>query len=141
MPQGTADGPADPSPEGRRAIPMLEWVVGAAGALLVAGIIGYLVYAALGRDETPPDVRLRVLEIRQMPESFVVRFEAENQGSLAAAALVVEGELELPGGRTETGEATIDYLPPRSTREAALTFGEDPRTGTLTLTPKGFSQP
>lgn len=131
----------DPSPEGRRAIPKLEWVVGGAGALLVALIVGYLVYSALGRDETPPDVRLRVVEIRELPESFVVRFEAENEGSIAAAQLVIEGELELAGGRTETGEATIDYLPPRSTREAALVFQSNPRAGQISLTPKGFSRP
>lgn len=131
----------DPSPEGRRAVPTLEWIVGGIGALLVALIVGYLVYAALGRDETPPDVRLRVLEIRPFAESYVVRFEAENEGSLAAAQLVIEGELELPGGSLETGQATIDYLPPRSTREAALVFREDPSAGTLTLRPIGFARP
>ncbi|MDX1541932.1 MAG: hypothetical protein R3349_11080 [Geminicoccaceae bacterium] len=131
----------DPSPEGRRAVPTLEWIIGGCGAVLVALIVGYLVFAALGRDETPPDVRLRVLEIRPLGESFVVRFEARNDGSLAAASLVVEGELELPGGETQTGEATIDYLPPRSSREAALVFPSDPTQGTLTLTPIGFAQP
>lgn len=132
---------ADPSPAGRRAIPTLEWLVGGAGALLISLIVGYLVFSALGRDESPPDVRLRVLEVRELAESFVVRFEAENVGSIAAAQLVIEGELELAGGQTETGEATIDYLPPRSTREAALVFESDPASGTLSLTPLGFSRP
>jgi len=132
---------ADPSPAGRRAIPMLEWVIGVLGALIVAALVGYLVWSAVARDETPPDVRLEVLDIQDLPEGYLVRFAAENQGSQAAAALLIEGELELPDGQTETGEATIDYLPPRSTREGALVFRNDPVSGDLTVRPKGFTRP
>lgn len=132
---------ADPSPADRRAVPMLEWVVGVLGALIVAALVGYLVWSAVARDETPPDVRLQVIGIQELPEGYLVRFAAENQGSQAAAALLIEGELELPDGETETGEATIDYLPPRSTREAALVFRNDPVSGDLTIRPKGFTRP
>jgi uncharacterized protein (TIGR02588 family) len=135
------DQERDLSPEGRHAIPTLEWIVGGAGALMVAALVGYLVFSALGRDETPPDVRFRVLETRQVGEVFLVRFEAKNEGSLAAAALTVEGKLEGYDGRVETGEATIDYLPPQSTREAGLVFRSNPALGHLTLTAKGFSRP
>ena len=86
-------------------------------------------------------VRLEVLDIQDLPEGYLVRFAAENEGSQAAAALLIEGELELPDGQTETGEATIDYLPPRSTREGALVFRNDPVSGDLTVRPKGFTRP
>ena len=46
---------------------MLEWIVGGLGAVLVGGAIAFLVYHALTRDLTPPDVRVveqRVLVCR-----------------------------------------------------------------------------
>lgn len=126
---------------GRRPIPLLEWFVGALGAVLVAAVIGYLVYQALGRDQTPPEVRVvaeRVLELRN---GWLVQFRAINDGGQAAAQLQVEGELAGPEGVIETGEAMIDYLPPRSAREGGLFFSRDPRAFELQLRAKGYARP
>ena len=141
MADARRDEARDPSPEGRRAIPTLEWLIGGAGALLVGAIVGYLIYAAVGRDEMPPDVRLLVLEVRQVPEGHLVRIEATNEGSLAASELQIEGEIALPDGTSETSDVTIDYLPPRSKREAAFMFQADPASGVVKLRPKSFTRP
>ena len=124
-----------------RAIPILEWVVGALGAFLLAGTIGFLVWHALGRDDAPPDVRVAVAGVLELQNGYVVQFRATNQGGSAAAQLLIEGELTGPDGPIETSEATLDYLPPRSDREGGLFFARDPRGLDLRLRAKGYAKP
>ena len=142
----TAESETDPVSEERpglvrRPIPVTEWVVAAIGAVLVAGTIGWLVYMATMRDETPPDVRVVEDGVVALQGGWVVRFRATNAGSQAAAELLVEGELMGPDGALETSEATIDYLPPRSEREGGLFFSHDPRQHGLRLRAKGYVHP
>ena len=127
--------------EARRPVPVTEWIVAALGALLVAGTIGYLVYLATTRDDTPPDVRVVAEGVVELQGGWLVRFRAINAGAQVAAQLLVEGELQGPGGAIETSEATIDYLPPRSEREGGLIFSRDPRSHELRLRAKGYMQP
>lgn len=125
----------------RRSVPVTEWAMAALGALLVFGAIAYLAYQALGRDETPPDVRLVTERVHALEQGFVVLFLARNHGAQAAAQVVIEGELSGPEGPVETGEATLDYLPPRSEREGGLFFSRDPRAFELRLRARGYAKP
>jgi uncharacterized protein (TIGR02588 family) len=135
-------GAADPvSGADRRPIPATEWLVAALGAVLVAGTIGCLVWLALGRDEAPPDLRVVAGAVHALEGGWLVEFRAINAGARAAAGLLVEGELAGPDGPLETSEATIDYLPPRSTREGGLIFRRDPRRHELRLRAKGYVDP
>ena len=124
-----------------RQIPLLEWLVAGIGALLVAGTIGYLVYQALWRDQTPPDVRLVALRVLALEHNHLVEFRAVNQGGEPAAQLLVEGELVGAEGPVETAEATLDYLPPGSHRDGGLFFSRDPREFELRLRAKGYARP
>ena len=121
--------------------PLLEWVVGGLGALLVGGAIAFLVYHSMTRDRTPPDVRVVAARVLDLQNGYLVQFRAFNQGGSAAAQLTIEGELAGPDGHTETSEATLDYLPPRSDREGGLVFSRDPRAGQLSLRAKGYARP
>jgi uncharacterized protein (TIGR02588 family) len=124
-----------------RDLPMLEWIVGGIGALLVGGTIAFLVYHALARDWTPPDVRVIEQRVLDLQDGYLVQFRAYNQGGSAAAQLTIEGELVGPDGRTETSEAVLDYVPARSSREGGLWFSGDPRVGQLTLRATGYAEP
>jgi uncharacterized protein (TIGR02588 family) len=125
----------------RQATPLLEWIVGALGAVLVGGAIAFLVYHALTRDRTPPDVRVVAQRVLDLQNGYLVQFRAFNQGGSAAAQLTIEGELAGPDGSTEVSEAVLDYLPPRSDREGGLVFSRDPRAGQLSLRAKGYARP
>jgi uncharacterized protein (TIGR02588 family) len=125
----------------RRPIPVTEWIVAGVGALLVAGVIGYLIVLATTRDATPPEVRVVAQRVLELPGGWLVEFRAINDGAQAAAQLLVEGELRGPGDASETSEATIDYLPARSEREGGLIFSRDPRGHELRLRAKGYVQP
>jgi uncharacterized protein (TIGR02588 family) len=125
----------------RRPIPVTEWIVAAIGAVLVAGTIGWLVWLAMSRDETPPDVRVVEDGVVALQDGWLVKFRAANAGAQAAAELLVEGELIGPDGAIETSEATVDYLPPRSEREGGLFFSHDPRQHEVRLRAKGYVNP
>jgi uncharacterized protein (TIGR02588 family) len=119
----------------------LEWLVAGLGVVLVGGAIAFLVYHSLARDRTPPDIRVVAEEVVNLGNGYLVQFRAFNEGRSAAAEVTVEGELVGPDGTTEVGEATLDYLPPRSDREGGLLFTMDPRTGDLRLRTKGYAKP
>jgi uncharacterized protein (TIGR02588 family) len=138
---GAAKEGYDRESDERRAIPAIEWVVGAIGALLVGATVLYLVIHALQRDEIPPEVRFTRTLVHAQQDGFLIEFEVANGGSLAAAQVVLEGELTLPDGTSETAEATLDYLPPHSRREGGLFFEHDPRSGSLTLRALGYARP
>jgi uncharacterized protein (TIGR02588 family) len=124
-----------------RPIPVTEWVVAAIGAVLVAGVIGWLVWLATMRDETPPDVRVVEDGVVALQDGWLVKFRAANAGAQAAAELLIEGELVGPEGAIETSEATVDYLPPGSERAGGLIFSRDPRRHEVRLRAKGYVDP
>jgi uncharacterized protein (TIGR02588 family) len=120
---------------------LLEWIVGGLGALLVASAIAFLVWHALARDRTPPDIRLVAERVVDLQNGYLVQFRAFNEGGSAAAQVTIEGELTGQGGEVETSEVVLDYLPPRSDREGGLLFESDPRTGELRLRATGHAKP
>jgi uncharacterized protein (TIGR02588 family) len=120
---------------------MIEWLVGGLGALLVGGTIAFLLYHALARDSTPPDVRVVEQRVFALQDRYLVQFRAFNQGGSAAAQLTIEGELISPDGGTETNGAVLDYVPARSSRKGGLWFSADPRAGQLTLRATGYAEP
>jgi uncharacterized protein (TIGR02588 family) len=134
-----AAGPKEPPSD--RAIPLLEWIVGGLGAVLVAGAIGFLLYHSQARDQTPPEFRLEAERVLDLQNAYLVQFRAFNEGTSAAAAVTIEGELVSPDGTAEVSEAVLDYLPPRSDRAGGLLFQSDPRAGELSLRAKGYAKP
>jgi uncharacterized protein (TIGR02588 family) len=125
----------------RQAVPLLEWLVAALGALLVGGAIAFLVYHSTTRDQIPPDIRVEAEQVLELAHGYVVQFRALNEGGSAAAQVTIEGELVGPDGATERGETVLDYLPPRSDRAGGLLFTSDPRQGELRLRATGYANP
>lgn len=139
---GDSDVPAGATAGEREwATPVWEWVVGGLGALLVLGAIVLLVYHALTRDQTPPDIRLIAERVLDLQHGHLVQFRAFNEGHTTAAQVTIEGELARSDGEVEISEVVLDYLPPRSGREGGLLFESDPRAGKLSLRAKSYIEP
>lgn len=130
-------------PEGgaRTTAPPLEWAAAAVGLALLVAIIGYLAYFALTSPVDVPAVTVQSQGVGRSGESYVVVAEVRNRSGAAAASLEIRGELRRDGAVIEASEATLDYLPPSSTRRVGLFFRNDPEGYALSLFPTGYIEP
>ena len=118
-----------------------EWVAAAVSTVLVLAVVGYLLYDAVARPQTPPSVQVRADTVLQADGLWLVRFRATNHGHQTAAGLKVEGELMRADSSVETSEAVLDYVPGRSVRHGGLFFRHDPRAYRLELRALGYQEP
>jgi uncharacterized protein (TIGR02588 family) len=123
------------------AIPIWEWIVAGVGLVLVAGVIGFLIYEAFSGNRLPPDIKLSVDSVVQTRNGFLVTVTAVNQGAITAEGVDIEGELTTGTESVERSQTTIDYLPPRSYEKAGLFFTRDPRQFELQVRPLGYEEP
>jgi uncharacterized protein (TIGR02588 family) len=121
--------------------PLLEWAIACVGLVLVAGALGVLLYMAIRREVSPPEVTVRVISILPMQNGYLVRFHAVNQGGSTAEGVVIEGELRRGTERAETSHTTLDYLPSRSEKRGGLFFTQDPRQFDFQVRAFGYEEP
>ena len=121
-------------------IPLAEKVIGALSAAVILGLMAFLAVRALGNDRSPPDIVVEMRAVTQVGTGWLVQVEATNLGHSAAAHLEIVGELPAAGG-VEQRSVVLDYVPPRSSRQAGLYFTGDPRARPLTLRAVGYQSP
>jgi uncharacterized protein (TIGR02588 family) len=122
-------------------IPPLEWAVALVGLVLVAGIIGFLLYQASLNDNSAPDITLTVSGITEGAGGYLVEFNVQNHGGRTVARLVVVGELRRSDEVVEVSQVEIDYVPAKSERSGGFFFSENPADYELALRPLGFQEP
>jgi uncharacterized protein (TIGR02588 family) len=123
------------------AIPIWEWIVAAVGFMLVAGVIGFLLYEAFSGNGLPPDVKLSVDSVVQTRNGYLVKITAVNEGGQTAEGVDIEGELRTETESLERSQTTIDYLPPGSKKRLGLFFTRDPRQFQLDVRSLGYEEP
>ena len=123
------------------AIPIWEWIVATIGFVLVASVISFLLYEAIGGNRLPPDVKLSVESVVQTRNGYLAKITAVNEGGITAEGVDIEGELKRGTETIERSQTTIDYLPPGSAKKAGLFFIRDPRHFELQVRPLGYEDP
>ncbi|HWK88455.1 MAG TPA: TIGR02588 family protein [Longimicrobium sp.] len=118
-----------------------EWVAAAVSTAMVVAVVGYLLYQAVGKPNTPPLLHVRADSVLRAGDGWLVQFRVDNRGRTTAAGVGVEGTLRQGGGEVEKSETTIDYVPSRSHRTGGLYFTRDPGRHTLELRPTGYDDP
>lgn len=126
---------------GAAGTPLLEWLAGGLGLLLVLLTAGVVFQEALFGDRSPPAVTVEARQVHAVKGGWLVEIEVINSGGTPAAQVAVEGELTLAAKAPETAEASFDYVPDHSRRRGGLFFADDPRRGQLSLRAKGYAQP
>ncbi len=121
--------------------PLLEWIAGLVGMVILLAAIGFLLGQALQADDNPPSIVVEVRAITQQGDQFLVQFEATNEGGQTAADVTIEGQLIRDGETVETGTSTITYIPAQSMRRGGLFFTQDPSDYTLDLRATGYEKP
>ncbi len=131
-------GEAERQTEG---IPILEWIVGGIGFMLLAAVLGFLLYTGFSEESRLPDVRMTAEEVLRTRNGYLVRVTVLNEGGLTAEGMIVEGELWSGGVILEQSRTVIEYLPPRSRKQIGLFFSNDPQRFDLKLRPHGYEEP
>lgn len=125
----------------RGEVALWEQAVAFLGSLVVAATLGFLGWQIVVAEEGPPVVRVQAGASRPSGTGYLVGFEAFNEGATTATSLEILGRLERAGVVLEESRATVDYLPPGSSRMGGLFFGRDPASLTLVLQPGGYADP
>jgi uncharacterized protein (TIGR02588 family) len=123
------------------AIPLWEWVSAAIGLAIVLGVLGFLLYEAVGGSRLPPDVSLSIDSVAQSANGYLVKLTAINRGGSTAEGVIVEGELRNGSELVERSQTTLDYLPPHSKKRAGFFFTRDPRLYELQVRALGYEEP
>ena len=119
----------------------LEWIVFAAGALLVSATVGYLAYDAIAVTPSAPSLEILLGEPMPAPEGFSVPVVVRNRGTQAAETVVVRVDRRSSDGESESAELTLDFLPGDASRKGAVIFSGDPASSKLSALPVSFQQP
>ena len=117
----------------------LEWLVFAAGLLLVSSALGYLVYDGATLGDAPPSIEVRLGEPEPRAQNFIVPVSVVNRGDLTAEGVQVE--VVLKGASEERSEFVLAFLPRGATREGWVAFRADPRLGQLEARVVGYEKP
>ena len=121
--------------------PLLEWVLGGIGVVLLAACVAFLVYEGLHGEESPGAITTVVKEIASANGTHIVTFELYNEGTqtlsnVHVTARLVDGERDI-----ERAQTVIDYLPGRSRQEGGFYFRNDPRAHRIEIAPEGYEKP
>ena len=113
----------------------------ALGTVFVLGSFAMLLRESFSDDPPVPQIAVRVDEILESAQGYLVSLKIDNSGEGTAAQLVIEGVLMRAGTKLETSLVHVDYVAAGSSRDAALLFSNDPRQGQLVVRPKGYIEP
>jgi uncharacterized protein (TIGR02588 family) len=121
--------------------PVLEWLLGGVGVMLLAACVAFLVYEGVTDGEEPGPITATVVELISAGNSHVVTFNIRNGGTqtlsnLHMTARLFDGEREIESATTE-----IDYLPGRSSQAGGFYFKTDPRGLRVEIQPGGYQKP
>ncbi len=120
---------------------LLEWITAAIGLLLVAGVLGFLIYRGATKGDAPPRIKIEVESVVPAGENYLVKFRVFNTGETTAAALTIEGELKNGEKTEETSDVTLTYVPSASQRRGGLIFTKNPNQYQLQIRAKGYELP
>ena len=100
----------------------LEWAVFALGALLVSGIVAYLVYDMLTAPNGPAEVHVELGEAQSRSGQLVVPVRVVNRGYSVAENVHIEVILENERDQRQVGQMQVQLLPRGSMRQGEVVF-------------------
>lgn len=127
--------------QSRGELALWEQVVAVLGVVVVAATLGHLGWQIATEASGPPVLRVEPGASQPSGAGYLTGFEVFNDGASTATALGIVGRLERDGTLVEESRATVDYVPPKSSRKGGLFFTRDPARFTLALRPDGYADP
>lgn len=119
-----------------------EWITFGIAALILAGLVGSVLYMWATDRERPPVLTLKSSSpMREAKGQFYVPFELTNEGGETVESVQIVAELKRGDRVEETGEQQIDFLSGGETEEGAFIFRQNPQQGELVLRVSGYTVP
>ncbi|MCY7375825.1 MAG: hypothetical protein LH472_07615 [Pyrinomonadaceae bacterium] len=125
----------------RKETPVWEWIIAAAGLIMVVAALGTTLYRAVIEESTPPILEISVTSVEPTANGYHVKFNVKNTGNQTAAGLAIEGELKNGAESVETSSATLAYAPAHSERGGGLYFTKNPQQFDLQIRATGYEKP
>jgi uncharacterized protein (TIGR02588 family) len=125
----------------KSATPLLEWVLGGIGVVLLVACVAFLVYEGLNGEESPGAISAEVKEISAANGMHIVTFELHNAGSQTLSNVHLTARISQGDREIERAQTIVDYLPGHSRQEGGFYFKHDPRSYTLEIVPEGYQKP
>lgn len=120
----------------------VEWITFALTSLIVAVLVGLVIYVWVTEDTRPPILQVTSQDsIRQVEGQYYVPFTVTNVGGGTAESVQVVGELRMAGEVRESGEQQIDFLSSGEQQEGSFVFTQDPDQGNLSLRVASYKLP
>jgi uncharacterized protein (TIGR02588 family) len=121
--------------------PMLEWILGAVGALLFLAGLAYLTIEGLRGEDRPAEITFTVDEVLPAGDGFLVRYSAHNRGTQTLAHMHLKAEIVAGTTVMDEAQSTLDFLPGQSSRSGGFYLREDPRRYRLEIRAEGYQEP
>lgn len=119
-----------------------EWVTFTITSLIVAVLVGLVLFAWFTQEDQPPILALdRPEPIRIVQDQYYVPFTVTNTGGGTAESVQVLAELRVNGEVEESGEQQLDFLSGGEKAEGAFVFSRDPRDGDLNIRVASYKLP
>ncbi|WP_395774113.1 TIGR02588 family protein [Agrobacterium pusense] len=119
----------------------IEWVTGAICTLLVAAMLGWILYDIYRYEPDDARFEIAVTDVNGEPGQYRVKFDIRNLSMTTAAQVQVRGNLQQDGGTQESADVTFDYVASEARDSGTLFFRNDPAGGRLIINVAGYTEP
>lgn len=150
---GSEDGPEDSS-EGAansrdleqrdvlRARSLAEWLTLSLSTLILATIVGLVLYDWQISKSLPPAFQVEIAETTRLNAGrYYVPFTLHNTGGRIARTVQVVADLHMPDETDEAGEQQFDFLSGNERKRGEFVFEHNPQDGVLVVRVASFGLP
>jgi len=121
----------------------LELLVFTLSSLLIAFVVGYLLYYEFAPESKDPHIE--IVKVSQAessrPDQRALTFVARNSGEVSVASAMIEFSAQLPDGKEVTRTVTFAFLPKGSERKGRVQLPLDVVESTIKYTVVSFILP
>lgn len=118
----------------------LEWAVFSLSSVLVAGVLGFLLWSSISLGESPSSFVLKSGTIRYANESTIIPIHITNSGSATAAEVNVSVIASYPAGDRES-TLTLDFVPRGGSRDGYAIFPGTEKPSAVSARVIGYIEP
>ncbi|MFE4107818.1 TIGR02588 family protein [Almyronema epifaneia] len=121
---------------------LAEWITLAVTSLILAILVGLVVYDWRVNQNRPPAFQVEITETARITDGrYYVPFAITNTGGRVARTVQVTAALHLEGIDDEAGEQQIDFLSGNERKRGSFVFNHDPQAGELLIRVASYRLP